>query len=297
MYEAELMQIYHSVFKKLGLKVNILINNRKILYGIAEASGIADRFMDMTIAMDKLDKIGKDGVKKEMQEKGIDPVAADKVLTLMSVSGMEELRNEMKDSPTGIKGLDEVAEVFSYLGEDVDNLVFNVNLARGLNYYTGCIFEVVLDSAAYPGTSMGSIGGGGRYDDLTGTFGMSNMSGVGVSFGAERIFMLLDELGLFPDDIEKNIEVLFVALDEDSHKQAFSWLSRIRQSGIRADLYPEPAKMKKQMKYANDRKVPFVAIAGEEERINRQAALKNMETGDQKLVAISYLLEHSFSEW
>lgn len=297
MYEAELMQIYHAVFKKLGLKVTILINNRKVLYGIAEAAGIASLFMEMTIAMDKLDKIGKDGVKKEMLEKGIPEAATDTVLNLMATNDMTSLRAAMQNSTTGLKGLDEVEEVFNFLQGSVDNLVFNVTLARGLNYYTGCIFEVILDNEAYPGTSMGSIGGGGRYDDLTSTFGMPNMSGVGVSFGAERVFMLLDELKLFPPDIEKNIEVLFVALDEESHKQAFLWLSHVRDSGLCADLYPEPAKMKKQMKYANDRGVPFVAIIGEEERKNKQVSLKNMTTGEQKPVSLTYLLEHSSSTW
>lgn len=297
MYEAELVQIYHSVFKKFGLNVQILINNRKILFGIAEAAGIADLFVEMTIAMDKLDKIGRDGVKAEMVNKGITEEAANKVLNMMSLTTIDELESAFTSSPVGLKGIDEIKQVHRYLQGSVENLSFNVNLARGLNYYTGCIFEVVLDTKSYPHLSMGSIGGGGRYDDLTGTFGMSNMSGVGVSFGAERIFILLEELGLFPEDIEKNIEVLLVALDEESHQFAFSWLSQLRASGIRADLYPEPAKMKKQMKYANDRKVPFVAIIGEEERNNKQVSLKNMETGEQKPVPIDYLLSRSSKNW
>lgn len=297
MYEAELVQIYHTVFKRLGIKVNILINNRKILFGVAEAAGIADAFMDMTIAVDKLDKIGREGVIKEMMAKGIPAEAAEKVLHLMFLPDIHQLKEAFQHSPTGQKGVEEVETVFNLLGDSVDNLVFTSKLARGLNYYTGCIFEVVLDVDAYPELKMGSLGGGGRYDDLTGTFGMANMSGVGVSFGAERIFIIMEELGLFPENVEKNIEVFFVALDEESHQTAFRWLHQLREKGIRADMYPEPAKMKKQMKYANDRHAPFVAILGEEERKNRSVSLKNMVSGDQKQVPFTFLLENPPSAW
>ena len=297
MYEAELVQIYHEVFKSLGIRVNILINNRKILYGVAEAAGIAHAFMDMTIAVDKLDKIGQDGVIREMSSKGIPQKTAEKVLYLMSLTDINQLKAAFENSPTGQKGVEEVQHILHLLGDSVDNLVFSSKLARGLNYYTGCIFEVVLDADAYPDLKMGSLGGGGRYDDLTGTFGMPNMSGVGVSFGAERIFIILEELGLFPDNVEKNIEVFFVALDDKSHRAAFSWLYQLRQKGIRADMYPEPAKMKKQMKYANDRNVPFVAIIGEEERKSQSVSLKNMQSGDQKMLPVSFLLDNHPSAW
>ncbi|MFZ1703223.1 MAG: histidine--tRNA ligase [Saprospiraceae bacterium] len=296
-YEAELVQIYHDVFEALGLKVNILVNNRKILFGIAEESGISDLFMEMTIAIDKLDKIGQKGVVAEMMAKGISESAANRVLTLLSINDLEALGKAFVLSETGKKGIEEIQSVFDFVGDSVSNITFQVNLARGLNYYTGCIFEVVLDEKAYPDTKMGSLGGGGRYDDLTGTFGMPNMSGVGVSFGAERIYIVMEELSLFPDNVQKNIQLLFVTLDEVSQKLAFQWLFQLRQKGVSADMYPEPVKMKKQMKYANDRSVPFVAIVGEEERNNVSVTLKNMETGDQKLVPISFLLSNPVTAW
>lgn len=289
MYEAELIQIYHEVFKKLNISVEILINNRKILFGLAEAAEISDKFMDMTVAIDKLDKIGEDGVLKEMESKGISEEATKKILRLLQITDLDELKLAFENSPTGLLGIDEIKAVQKYLGSSVDNLKFNIHLARGLSYYTGCIFEVAVDSQAYPGFKMGSIGGGGRYDNLTGTFGMPGVSGVGVSFGAERIFDVMEELNLFPDDVQKDIAVLLIALDEESHQKAFEWLTQLRKSGIAADLYPEPTKMKKQMNYANARAVPYVAIIGEEERNNNQVSLKNMISGEQKLISIDDL--------
>jgi len=289
MYEAELIQIYHEVFKKLNISVEILINNRKILFGLAEAAEISDKFMDMTVAIDKLDKIGEDGVLKEMESKAISEKATKKILRLLQINDLDELKLAFENSPTGLLGIDEVKAVQKYLDNSVDNLKFNIHLARGLSYYTGCIFEVAVDSQAYPGFKMGSIGGGGRYDNLTGTFGMPGVSGVGVSFGAERIFDVMEELNLFPDDVQKDIAVLLVALDEESHQKAFEWLTLLRKAGIAADLYPEPTKMKKQMNYANARAVPYVAIIGEEERKNNQVSLKNMISGEQKLISIDDL--------
>ncbi|MBK8080409.1 MAG: histidine--tRNA ligase [Saprospiraceae bacterium] len=297
MYEAELMQIYHDVFRSLGLKVNILINNRKILFGVAEAAGIADHFMEMTIAIDKMDKIGRDGVIAEMLSKGISNASAHLVLELMSKKTLDELKEAFANSETGQKGIAEVENVMALTGESVPNLVFSINLARGLNYYTGCIFEVVLDAAVYPDLKMGSLGGGGRYDDLTGTFGMKDMSGVGVSFGAERIFIVMEELGLFPENTAKDIEVLFIALDEESHLTGFKWLYQLRQVGVACDRYPKATKMNKQMKYANDRKVPYVAIIGEEEKKQNSVMLKNMETGVQQVMPFTSLLNTAVSGW
>ncbi|MBK6364838.1 MAG: histidine--tRNA ligase [Saprospiraceae bacterium] len=297
MYEAELMQIYHDVFRSLGLKVNILINNRKILFGVAEAAGIADHFMEMTIAIDKMDKIGRDGVIAEMLSKGISNASAHLVLELMSKKTLDELKEAFANSETGQKGIAEVENVMALTGESVPNLVFSINLARGLNYYTGCIFEVVLDAAVYPDLKMGSLGGGGRYDDLTGTFGMKDMSGVGVSFGAERIFIVMEELGLFPENTAKDIEVLFIALDEESHLTGFKWLYQLRQVGVACDMYPKATKMNKQMKYANDRKVPYVAIIGEEEKKQNSVMLKNMETGVQQVMPFTSLLNTAVSGW
>jgi histidyl-tRNA synthetase len=297
MYEAELMQIYHDVFRSLGLHVNILVNNRKILFGVAEAAGISDHFMEMTIAIDKMDKIGRDGVIAEMLSKGISETSAHHVLDLMSKKTLDELKGAFANSETGQKGIAEVENVFALTGESVPNLVFSINLARGLNYYTGCIFEVVLDAVAYPELKMGSLGGGGRYDDLTGTFGMKDMSGVGVSFGAERIFIVMEELGLFPENTAKDIDVLFIALDDESHLTGFKWLYQLRQAGVACDMYPKATKMNKQMKYANDRKVPYVAIIGEEERKNGSVALKNMETGVQQVIPFTGLLNTPVSDW
>ena len=289
MYEAELVQIYAEVFKKLGMKVKILINNRKILFGLAEAAGIADKFMEMTIAIDKLDKIGKDGVIKEMEARNISANQAEKVLSLLETPSLDKLKQAFTGLEEGTKGIEEIEVVLRYLNESVSELAFDISLARGLNYYTGCIFEVKVDTSAYPGFSMGSIGGGGRYDNLTGVFGLNGVSGVGVSFGAERIYDVMEELNLFPADVQKDIEVLFVALDEESHRFAFTQVLALRQAGIACDLYPEPTKMKKQMSYANARNVPFVAIIGETERQEGKVSLKNMVTGEQKDVSVTEL--------
>ncbi|MBK9255365.1 MAG: histidine--tRNA ligase [Saprospiraceae bacterium] len=282
MYEAELVQIYAEVFRKLNVKVKILINNRKILFGLAEAAGITDKFMEMTIAIDKLDKIGKDAVIKEMTDRGIAKEGAQKVLNLLEISDLIKLEKAFAGLEEGTRGIKELQSVYEYLENSIPELTFDISLARGLNYYTGCIFEVKVDTVAYPDFSMGSIGGGGRYDNLTGVFGLNGVSGVGVSFGAERIYDVMEELKLFPDDVQRDIAVLFVALDENSHLYAFKWVSELRAAGIACDLYPEPAKMKKQMSYANARKVPFVAIIGEEERLKSVVTLKNMLTGDQQ---------------
>lgn len=281
MYEAELVQIYAEVFRKLDIKVKVLINNRKILFGLAEAAGITDKFMDMTIAIDKLDKIGKDGVIKEMTDRNITVEQAEKVLGILDIKNLEQLKEAFIGLVEGTKGIEEIQTVMDYLGDSIPELNFDISLARGLNYYTGCIFEVKVDTTAYPGFTMGSIGGGGRYDNLTGVFGLNGVSGVGVSFGAERIYDVMEELKLFPSDVQRDIEVLIVALDEESHKYGFKLVSSLRQAGIACDLYPEPTKMKKQMSYANARNVPFVAIIGETERQENKVSLKNMVTGEQ----------------
>lgn len=291
MYEAELVQIYSQVFRKLNLKVKILVNNRKILFGLAESVGITDSFMDMTIAIDKLDKVGQEGVINEMTTRGIPEDAAKKVISLLSVDSLDVLKEHLSKSPTGIKGIEELETVFEYLNNSVNELKFEISLARGLNYYTGCIIEVVADKDAYPELTMGSIGGGGRYDNLTEIFGLNNVSGVGVSFGAERIYDVMEELDLFPAGVQDDIRLLFVALDDDSHKYAFRKVTELRAASINCDLYPEPAKMKKQMSYANARKVPFVAIIGESERNNDSVALKNMITGEQEILPLDSLIK------
>lgn len=292
MYEAELMQIYEEVFETLNIDVIIKINNRKVLEGIAEAAGIKDKFMDMTIAVDKLDKIGKEGVRKEMTKRGISEEAVDKVERMLEVKGLAELKTMFASSPTGLKGIEELETFHAYfdLGAKNTKVQFEITLARGLNYYTGCIFEVEANKATYPKLRMGSIGGGGRYADLTGVFGMKGMSGVGISFGAARIYDVMEELDLFPKDSTNQIAVLFVSFDEVSHKYAFKCLTQLRAAGINGDIYPEPAKMKKQMKYANNRKVPFVALVGSNEVENGVVTLKDMEAGTQSTYSIEELI-------
>lgn len=287
MYEAELAGIYDQVFTELGLKVRILINNRKILAGMAEVAGISDRFMDMTIAIDKLDKIGMEGVRKEMAGRGIPDTSIDLIEKLLANQRLEAWKNELAASPVGLKGIEELETVFTYLSQtrQTNEVAFDPTLARGLSYYTGCIFEVRALEA-----EMGSIGGGGRYDDLTSIFGLPNVSGVGVSFGAERIYDVMEELGRFPGNLSEDLSVLFIAFDEATHLFAYQALNQVRTAGIAADLYPEPAKLKKQMKYANDRKTPYTVLIGSEEMESGLLTLKNMVSGEQEKCTVEQLI-------
>ncbi len=286
MYEAELVQIYSTVFRKLGIQVKILINNRKVLFGIAEVAGVSDKFIDMTTAIDKLDKIGRDGVVAEMRERGISLEQATKVLEILAISDLDELADAFVTSSEGTLGVTEIKEVMNLVSAETPELTWDISLARGLSYYTGCIFEAKVDTDAYPGFSMGSIGGGGRYDNLTSVFGLNDVSGVGVSFGAERIYDVMDELNLFPDHVQKDIDILLIAMEEESHRYAFGLVTKLRQAGIPSDLYPDAAKMKKQMAYANNRQVPFVGIIGESERNAGMIAVKNIVTGEQTLMSV-----------
>lgn len=287
LYEAELAQIYDEVFAKLGLEVAIKVNNRKVLAGIAEAAGISAQFMDMTIAIDKLDKIGLEGVKKEMGERGIPETAIDKITAILQARELQELPALLADSPAGLKGVEELQAFFDYLGAgEVRNEVrFDITLARGLSYYTGCIFEVQAK-----GAQMGSIGGGGRYDGLTSVFGLEGVSGVGVSFGAERIFDVMEELSLFPAGTGSSLQALIIAFDEAAHRYALPCLAKLRAAGINSELYPEPAKLKKQMKYANARQAPYVILIGTEEMQSGQLALKDMATGGQENLALEEIV-------
>lgn len=287
-YEAELVQIYDEVFKNLGLNVVIKVNNRKILFGMAEAAGIPDKFMDMTVAIDKLDKIGWEGVEKELKSRDIADSAIEIIAQLLKVTTLSELEVFGDKSPSLLKGIEELRTFHQYfdLKPHTNEVKFDITLARGLNYYTGCIFEV-----AAKDVKMGSIGGGGRYDDLTGIFGLKNVSGVGVSFGADRIYDCLEELNLFPQEAQQSLQVLFVGMDADSHLYAFKALSKVREAGINADIYPEPAKMKKQLDYADKRKVPYVVIIGSEEMQTGQLALKNMVSGEQEKLSIDDIIQ------
>ena len=287
-YEAELVQIYDEAFAALNLEVTIKINNRKVLAGIAEAAGIPNQFMDMTIAIDKLDKIGKEGVRLEMQKKNISDTAIDTIEQILAAKSLDELRPHFANSPSGQAGIQELEEFHRYFDHYTphNTIEFDIALARGLNYYTGCIFEVKAN-----GANVGSIGGGGRYADLTSVFGMKNMSGVGVSFGADRIYDAMEALQAFPNRFGTDLQLLFIALDAQTHPFAYEQLIKARAAGINADIYPEPAKMKKQMKYANDRKVPHVVIIGSDEMQSGQLSFKDMTSGEQEQLTIQAIIE------
>ncbi|MGB5943167.1 MAG: histidine--tRNA ligase [Leeuwenhoekiella sp.] len=290
--EVAFIQLYDEVFTDLGLNgVSIKMNNRKILSGLAETIGAADKLIDFTVALDKLDKIGEEGVVKEMLGKGISETAIEKLRPIFHVSGsfyerLAVLKNLLQDSEIGMEGIRElhfISEKINNLGLKSAELNLDVTLARGLNYYTGAIFEV----AAPEGVSMGSIGGGGRYDDLTGIFGLKDVSGVGISFGLDRIYLVMEELGLFPEHTENDVKILFINFGEAEADYALSALKKLREMNIPAELYPDNAKMKKQMSYADKRNIPFVILAGSQEIADKTYTLKNMKTGKQDTVNIA----------
>lgn len=287
MYEAELVQIYDEVFHNLDLNVVIKVNNRKVLEGIAEAAGIKDKFIDMTVAIDKLDKIAWEGVEKELTQRDINHDAIAKIKEILAVKTLNSLKPFFATSEIGLKGIEELEQFHQYLdSSELKNKVsFEITLARGLTYYTGCIFEVESLDA-----KMGSIGGGGRYDDLTSGFGLKGVSGVGVSLGAERIFDIMEELDKFPKENANQAKVLFVSFDEKSHYFAFQSVSKLRKAGVNADIYPEAAKMQKQMTYANRRGFAYVAIIGDAEREANKIMLKNMLTGEQQLLDVDEII-------
>ena len=291
--EVELVQMIDRVFNKFGVRVSIKINNRKILTGIAEIIGEADKIVDITVAIDKLDKIGLDNVNAELASKGIPQEAIDKLQPIILLSGsneekLETLKTVLAASETGMKGVEEsefILKTVASLGVKSE-VELDLTLARGLNYYTGAIFEVkALD------VQIGSISGGGRYDNLTGVFGMDGMSGVGISFGADRIFDVLNQLDLYPKEAVNGTELLFVNFGEKEAAYCLPVLAKMRDAGVRAEIYPDSAKMKKQMGYANDKQIPFVAIVGENEMAEGKLTLKNMTTGEQSLLTPDELLE------
>lgn len=292
--EVELMQIVDTVFTRLGVRVCIKVNNRKILSGIAEVIGQADKIVDITVAIDKLDKIGLDAVNEELREDGLPEEAVEKLQPIIKLSGTSAekiavMREVLAGSEVGQKGVDEVEYVLNTLsGENAlkNPIELDLTLARGLNYYTGCIFEVkALD------VEIGSITGGGRYDDLTGIFGMPGLSGVGISFGADRIYDVLNQLELYPEEVLTSTQLLFVNFGERETQYLLPVISRCREAGIRCEIYPDAVKMKKQMQYANAKGVPFVAIAGETEIGEGRVTLKNMLTGEQQQLTPEELVE------
>ncbi len=293
--EVEFIQLYDAVFTGLGLKgVTIKINNRKILSGFAEVIGEQDKLIDFTVALDKLDKIGEEGVKKEMREKGISGEALEKIQPIFNLKGSFSEKTEiigtiLGSSDIGRKGIEElnfVEKAIREVGLSTASLDLDVTLARGLNYYTGAIFEV----AAPEGVQLGSIGGGGRYDDLTGIFGLKGVSGVGISFGLDRIYLVLEELNLFPETVSHNTRIMFINFGENEAFYALKAIRQLREKGIAAELYPDPAKMKKQMNYANKRDIPFIALAGPEEMEGSLFTLKNMSSGEQEKLNLSDLI-------
>lgn len=291
--EVDLVSLIDDVFQDLNINVSIKLNNRKILSGIAEFVGEADKIIDITVAIDKLDKVGLEGVNKEMEAKGVSPKAIEQLQPIINLSGsnsekLEKLKALLASSEIGVKGVEEMSTVLNFLeGLEVKNEVeLDLTLARGLNYYTGTIFEVkALD------VSIGSITGGGRYDDLTGIFGMPDVSGVGISFGADRIYDVLNELDLYPEHTEDSVQVFFVNFGSEEEKYCLPLVSKLRKNKINAELYPASAKMKKQMKYANDKNIPFVVMIGGDEMEKNVLSVKNMDTGDQNDMTINELID------
>ena len=292
--EAEIVLMIDEVLS--NLKINdftIKINNRKVLTGIAEAIGENGKEAIICVAIDKLDKIGEEGVVKELLEKGISETAIAQLMPIIALEGdnlekLNKLRDVLISTPTGQAGLDELSKVFEYLKSfDIQNakLEFDIALARGLSYYTGCIFEVKANNV-----QMGSISGGGRYDNLTGMFGLPDVSGVGFSFGVDRIYDVLEELNLFPNDQQTTTKVLIAAFDEEAEKYSLKILQKLRLAGINSELYPEQAKMKKQMSYADSKKIPFVILVGSDEVSSNLLTFKNMETGEQQKLSIEQII-------
>ena len=290
--EVELMQIVDEVFMRFGIRVAIKINNRKLLTGIAEVLGAADKIIDITVAIDKLDKIGLDKVNEELMAAGLSAEQVETLQPIISLSGtnaekIATMRQVLAESEVGLKGCDELEFVLNTLGDSLKNVLeLDLTLARGLNYYTGCIFEVkALD------VEIGSITGGGRYDNLTGIFGLPGLSGVGISFGADRIYDVLNQLELYPPTTAASVDLLFINFGEKEAAHCLKWARATREAGISTEVFPDATKMKKQMNYANARQIPFVALVGESEMEQNLIALKNMTTGEQQQVSLEQLIQ------
>jgi histidyl-tRNA synthetase len=291
--EIELLQMIDEVFRRLGINITIKLNNRKVLAGIAELIGEPDKLIDITVAIDKIDKIGIDNVNSELRERGLSDDAVNRLQPILQISGtvkerLETLRKLLEENPTGTKGVEELTTVINgveAIGLDAE-LDLDVSLARGLNYYTGTIIEVKARDVA-----IGSITGGGRYDNLTGIFGMPGISGVGISFGADRIYDVLNTLNLYPDETQTGTRIMFVNFGHSESITSLKMIKALRSAGISAEIYPEPAKMKKQMGYADALHIPFVAIIGENEIKNGTVTLKDMTTGEQQQLTIDSLIE------
>ena len=292
MNEVELIQIVDEVYRRLKVNVCVKLNNRKILTGIAEVIGQADKIVDITVAIDKLDKIGLENVNAELASKGIPEESIAKLQPIILLQGTNEeklqtIREVLASSEIGLKGVEEIATILEYVklvGVQTE-VELDLTLARGLNYYTGAIFEVKAKDV-----QIGSITGGGRYDNLTGVFGMDGVSGVGISFGADRIYDVLNQLDLYPAEMLQSTKVIFVTFGQEELKYALGCLKSVRAAGLAAEVYPEPAKMKKQMGYADGKGIPYVAIIGETEMAENKVMLKDMQSGEQKLVSVEEMI-------
>lgn len=287
--EVELIQIVDEVYRRLKINVVLKINNRKILSGIAEVIGEADKLVDITVAIDKLDKIGVENVNAELREKGVSEAGIEKLQPIINMAGSNDdklnvIADVLKSSEIGLKGVEELRTILRYVKmlNVATEVEIDLTLARGLNYYTGAIFEVKAKDVV-----IGSITGGGRYDNLTGVFGLDGMSGVGISFGADRIYDVLNQLDLYPQELLASTQILFATFGENEFNFALNLLKEVRNNGVSAEIYPEPVKMKKQMSYADNKAIPYVAIVGETEMAENKVMLKNMVTGEQQLVGIA----------
>lgn len=294
MNEAELLCIYQAAFHELKVPVKIKINSRKLLAALSELCGMPEKMMDITIALDKLDKIGWDGVTKELTERGISETGINQIQSIINVSGdnhtkLNQLEQLMQESPSGLEGIKELRTSLAYYSnlskaEWTGTIEVDISLARGLNYYTGVIVEVVCDSDK---VKMGSIGGGGRYDDLTGLFGLKGLSGVGVSFGIDRIYDVMEQLDVFPDQVATGTKAILLNFGGENEQYALLILKQLREAGIATELFPDAAKFDKQMKYANKRGITFVLLSGDEEREKGLISVKNFTTGEQKMVSLA----------
>ena len=293
--EVELILIYDEVFRRLRVgDITIKLNNRKILEGVADVTGTSDRFGQMTVILDKTDKIGIDGIREEFMKSGFSEFQTKEIIDLLNNSrdNFDFVANKLQSSQKGKEGLAELEYIKGFLAEsEAADVIFDLTLARGLDYYTGTILEVKANNV-----SIGSIGGGGRYDDLTGVFGLPGVSGVGISFGLDRIYDVMEELGLFEEIALNTTKVLFANFDSESERKAFIYLQQLRDEGIKAEIYPSPEKLGKQFKYADARKIPYVILAGSEELKTGLLAIKNMQTGDQQKSTMEEIIAHLKSE-
>jgi histidyl-tRNA synthetase len=284
--EAEFISIYDEAFFNLGLKVIIKINHRAVLSGLAKRCGQQENFAKMTAIIDKLDKIGIEGIKEPLTNIGFLPDQVDLLTNLLQENSLDSIKTELKNDADAQQGITDLENILSLIQSisTHQKIEFDISLARGLSYYTGCIFEVVLDQTAYPEFKMGSLGGGGRYANLTGVFGLPGLSGAGISFGAERIYDVLEELNLFPNSIAQPVQIILLPMDDSALPHTFKILSQLRQNNISSDIYPDPAKLKKQLKYVSDKKIPLAGIIGSNEILENKITIKNMSTGHQEFI-------------